>query len=149
MTVVRWDPFRGVSALQERINRLFDESFSQTKTLDDDVTLCAWEPAVDVYETGGAIVFKAELPGVQKEDVSVEIKDNVLTLKGERFVDPEIDEEKYYRKERCFGTFHRSFTLRSVVRPDQIKAKFTDGILEVEVPKPEEEKLKHISVNIE
>ncbi len=65
MTVVRWDPFRGVSALQERINRLFDESFSQTKTLDDDVTLCAWEPAVDVYETGGAIVFKAELPGIR------------------------------------------------------------------------------------
>jgi len=149
MTVVRWDPFRGVSALQERINRLFDESFSQTKTVDDDTPLCAWKPPVDVYEAGGAIVFKAELPGVQKEDVSVEIKDNVLTLKGERFVDPEIDDEKYYRKERCFGAFHRSFTLRSAVKPDQIKAKFTDGILEVEIPKPEEEKLKHISVNIE
>ena len=68
---------------------------SQTKTLDDDVTLCAWEPAVDVYEADGAIVFKAKLTGVRKEVVSVEIKDNVLTLKGERCIDPEIDEEKY------------------------------------------------------
>ncbi len=104
---------------------------------------------MDVYEAGGAIVFKTELTGVRKKVVSVEIKDNVLTLKGERCIDPAIDEEKYYRKERCFGTFYRSFTLRSVVRPDQIKAKFTDGILEVEVPKPKEEKLKHISVDIE
>ena len=149
MTLVRWDPFRGVSALQDRINRLFDESFSQTKTLDDDVALCAWKPAVDVYDVDDAVVFKAEFPGVRIEDVSVEIKDNVLTLKGERFVDPEIADENYYRKERCFGTFHRSFTLRSAVKPDQIKAKFADGILEVEIPKPAEEKLKNISINIE
>ena len=81
MTVVRQDPFRGVSALQERVNRLSDESLSQTKTLDDDVTLCAWEPAVDVYEADGAIVFKAKLTGVRKEVVSVEIKTIVLTLR--------------------------------------------------------------------
>jgi HSP20 family protein len=149
MTIVKWDPFRNVSALQDRINRIFDESFSRTADLEDNVSMSAWKPSVDIYETDEAIILKAELPGIKKEDVSVEIKDNVLTLRGERIEDKEIKEGSYFRKERFFGTFNRAFNLQHRVQPDKIKAKFKDGILEIEVPKPEEEKPKQITVNVE
>jgi len=149
MTIVKWDPFRNVAALQDRINRIFDESFSRTADVDDDISMSAWKPSVDIYETDEAIILKAELPGIKKEDVSVEIKDNVLTLRGERVEDKEIKEGSYFRKERCFGTFSRAFNLQHRVQPDKIKARFKDGILEVEIPKPEEEKPKQITVNIE
>jgi HSP20 family protein len=149
MTIVKWDPFRNVAALQDRINRIFDESFSRTSDVDDDISMSAWKPSVDIYETDEAIILKAELPGIKKEDVSVEIKDNVLTLRGERVEDKEIKEGSYFRKERCFGTFSRAFNLQHRVQPDKIKAKFKDGILEIEIPKPEEEKPKQITVNVE
>ena len=149
MTIVKWDPFRNVAALQDRINRIFDESFSRTADVDDDISLSAWKPSVDIYETDEAIILKAELPGIKKEDVSVEIKDNVLTLRGERIEDKEIKEGNYFRKERCFGTFSRAFNLQHRVQPDKIKAKFKDGILEIEIPKPEEEKPKQITVKVE
>ncbi len=149
MTIVKWDPFRNVAALQDRINRIFDESFSRTADVDDDISMSAWKPSVDIYETDEAIILKAELPGIKKEDVSVEIKDNVLTLRGERVEDKEIKEGSYFRKERCFGTFSRAFNLQHRVQPDKIKAKFKDGILVIEIPKPEEEKPKQITVNVE
>jgi len=149
MTIVKWDPFRNVAALQDRINRIFDESFTRTDDVDDDISMCAWKPTVDIYETDEAIILKAELPGIKKEDVSVEINDNVLTLKGERVEDKEIKEGSYFRKERCFGTFSRAFNLQYRVQPDKIKAKFKDGILEIEIPKPEKEKPKQITVNVE
>jgi HSP20 family protein len=103
MAIVRWDPFRDVAALQDRINRIFNESFGRSRDLDDEVSLYDWRPPVDIYETTDGIVLKVELPGVNKDDVSVEVKDNVLTLKGERLLDPEIKDEHYYRKERSFG----------------------------------------------
>ncbi len=149
MAIIRWDPFRNVATLQDRINRLFEDSFPRSRDIDEDISMCEWKPLVDIYETEEGIVIKAELPGVNKEDVSVEVKNNILTLKGERFVDKEIDEDKYYRRERCFGTFHRTFTLQDTVLPDKIKAKFRNGVLEIEVPKPEEEKPRQISVNVE
>lgn len=149
MAIIRWDPFRNVATLQDRINRLFEDSFPRSRDIDEDISMCEWKPSVDIYETEEGIVIKAELPGVNKEDVSVEVKNNILTLKGERFVDKEIDEDKYYRRERCFGTFHRTFTLQNTVLPDKIKAKFRNGVLEIEVPKPEEEKPRQISVNVE
>jgi HSP20 family protein len=149
MAIIRWDPFRNVATLQDRINRLFEDSFPRSRDIDEDISMCEWKPSVDIYETEEGIVIKAELPGVNKEDVSVEVKNNILTLKGERFVDKEIDEDKYYRRERCFGTFHRTFTLQDTVLPDKIKAKFRNGVLEIEVLKPEEEKPRQISVNVE
>jgi HSP20 family protein len=95
------------------------------------------------------ITIKAEIPGVKKEDVSVELRDNVLTLKGFRADDEDIEEDEYYRRERCFGLFHRSFTLESAINPDSIKARFESGVLEVKVPKPEKVKPESITVNIE
>jgi len=149
MTIVKWDPFRNVAALQDRINRIFDESFSRTADLDDDISMSAWKPLVDIYETDEAIILKAELPGIKKEDVSVEVKDNVITLKGVRTEEKEIKEKNYYRKERAFGTFSRAFNLQHRIQPDKIKARFKDGVLKIEIPKPEEEKPKQITVKVE
>jgi len=149
MAIVKWDPFRDVVALQDRINRIFNDSFGRSRDPDDEVSLYDWRPPVDIYETNDGIVLKIELPGVNKDDVSVEVKENVLTLKGERLLDPEIKDEHYYRKERSFGKFNRSFSLQEPIKPDLIKAGFKDGVLTVEVPRPEEERPKQITVNID
>jgi HSP20 family protein len=149
MAIVRWDPFRDVATLQDRINRIFNESFGRTRDLDEEVSLNDWSPPVDIYETGDGIVLKVELPGVNKDDVSVEVKDNVLTLKGERLLDPKIKDENYYRKERSFGKFNRSFSLQETIKPDLIKASFKDGVLTVAIPRPEEEKPKQVTVDID
>lgn len=148
MTIIKYDPFNRVSALQHRINRLFEDSIPQPGALEEDIVACSWQPAVDVFQTDDGIRIKAEIPGVDKKDVSVELRDNVLTLKGSRTDDERIEDHKYYRRERCFGVFHRSFTLETATEPDRIKAKFENGILEVEVPRPEVERPKSIKVNI-
>ena len=108
-----------------------------------------WSPSVDIYETDENIVLKAELPGVDKKDVSVEVKDSTLILKGERKREKEVKEENYHRVERSFGTFMRSFTLPVSVKQDQVKAKFKDGVLEVTLPKSEEAKPKQVKVEVE
>jgi HSP20 family protein len=149
MAIARWDPFRDVATLQDRINRIFNESFGRSRDLDEEVSLYDWSPPVDIYETGDGVVLKVELPGVNKDDVSVEVKDNVLTLKGERLLNPEIKDENYYRKERSFGKFNRSFSLQETIKPDLIKASFKNGVLTVEIPRPEEEKPKQITVDID
>lgn len=149
MALVKWDPFRDVAELQHRINRMFDESFGRSRELDDEMNLRAWRPAVDIYEAENGIVVAVELPGIGKESVAVEVKDDVLTLKGERFTDPAISEDSYYRRERLFGPFKRSFTLHQNIKPDQIKATFKDGILQIEIPRPVQEQPKQVTVNVE
>ena len=149
MTLIKWDPFRDVETLQNRINRMFEDSFGRTQAPDDEMNLCAWRPPVDIYETENGIVLAAELPGVVKEDISVEVKDNILTLKGERTANPNIKGKKFYRHERCYGTFQRSFTLQHDIQPNLIKATFKDGVLEIEIPKPDEEQPKQITVKVE
>ena len=149
MALVKWDPFRDVAELQNRINRMFDESFGRSRESDDELNLNAWRPTVDIYEAENGIVLAVELPGVGRENVAVEVKDDVLTLKGERLADPAISEESYYRRERLFGPFKRSFTLHQNIKPDQIKATFKDGILQVEIPRPVPEQPKQVTVNVE
>jgi len=149
MALVKWDPFRDVAELQNRINRMFDDSFGRSREMDDGMNLHAWRPVVDIYEAENGIVVAVELPGVSKASVSVEVKDDVLTLSGERFADPAISEDSYYRRERLFGPFKRSFTLHQNVKPDQIKATFKDGILKIEIPRPVQEQPKQVTVNVE
>ena len=149
MPIVRWDPFRDVAALQDRINRIFSESFDSSRELDDDGGLYDWRPPVDIYETADGYNLKVELAGVEKEDVSVEVKDNVLTIRGERLLDPEVKDEQYYRKERTFGKFQRSFTLQEPIKPEQVKASFKNGVLTIVVPRPTQEKAKQIAVKID
>ena len=149
MTLIKWDPFRDVETLQNRINRMFEDSFGRTQDPDDEMSLCAWRPPVDIYETETGSVLAAELPGVGQDNISVEVKDNILTLKGERTANPNIKEKKFYRQERCYGTFQRSFTLQHDIQPNLIKATFKDGVLEIEIPKPDEERPKQITVKVE
>ncbi len=149
MTLVSWDPFRDVAELQNRINRMFDESFGRSRNPDDEVGLPAWRPAVDIYETENGIVVDVELPGVGKEDVAVEVQDDVLMLKGERLANAHVKENNYYRRERLYGPFKRSFTLHQNIQPALIKATFKDGILRIEIPRPAEERPKQITVNVE
>jgi len=149
MTIVRWEPFRGVAALQDRINRVFDDAFPNTRETDDEIAMCAWRPATDIHKTEDGIVVQADLPGVRKEDISVEVKENILIIRGERKTDASIKEENYFRRERCFGSFSRSFTLNEAIHPDKIIAKFKDGVLNITIPEPEETQPKQITVNVE
>ncbi len=148
MSLIRWQPYGAVANLQESINRLFSDTFPRT-LMHDDFVISAWKPVVDIFDKDHAIVIHAELPGVTKENVSIEIKENILTLKGERVENKEIKEDKYFRKERSFGSFERSFTLPSTINPENIKATFKDGILEIEIPKPDEKKPKMVQINID
>jgi HSP20 family protein len=149
MTIVRWDPFRNMNTLQDRINRIFDETASRAKDYDVEVSQCDWRPVVDIYDTEKAIIIIAELPGVTKESITLDVKENILTLKGERTTDEEVKQENYYRMERCFGTFERAFTLPSTIDPGKISANFKDGILRIEIPKPEEKKPKQITIKVD
>jgi HSP20 family protein len=136
-----------MSALQNRINSLFSEPFFRSGREDDELSMGSWYPAVDMFENDDKIVIKAELPGVDKKDISVDVKDRVLTLSGERNYDHEVKEENYYRRERTCGKFKRTFNLPADVDSDKIKADFKDGVLKVEMPKPEAQKPKRITVH--
>ena len=149
MTIVRWDPFRNMTTLQDRINRVFDEAVNRSKDYDDEVSKCDWRPIVDIYDTEKAIIINAELPGVSKDNITLDVKENILILKGERKSEEEVKKENYYRMERCFGTFERAFTLPSTVDPAKISANFKDGILRIAIPKPEEKRPKQISINVD
>lgn len=149
MTIVRWDPFRNMTTLQDRINRIFDETASRSQDYDVEVSQCDWRPVVDIYDSEKAIVINAELPGVTKDTITLDVKENILTLKGERKSDEVVRKENYYRMERCFGTFERAFTLPSTVDPAKITANFKDGILKIEIPKAEEKKPKQITINVD
>lgn len=150
MAIVRWDPFRDLVGLQDRMNRMFDDSFRGLgRGNADDWSLGgAWAPAVDIYEHNGNIVLKAELPGVNPKDVDVRLENNTLTLSGERKFDGEVKQDNYHRVERAYGSFTRSFTLPSVVDQEKIKADYKDGVLKVTLPKREEAKPKQISIEV-
>jgi HSP20 family protein len=152
MAIVRWEPFRDLVSLQERMNRLFDESFRGATTRgpsDEDWALGgSWAPAVDILEHEGNIVLKAELPGVEPKDVDIRVENNVLSLRGERKFDTEVKKESYHRVERAYGAFSRSFTLPTTVDTEHIQAEFKDGVLRVTLPKREEAKPKQISISV-
>ena len=151
MAIVRWEPFRDLVSIQERMNRLFDDAFrgSGRPAGEDDWALGgSWAPAVDIYEQEGNIVLKAELPGVDAKDVDIRVENNVLTMSGERKLDNEVKRESYHRVERAYGSFARSFTLPSVVDADRIKAEFRDGVLRVTLPRKDEAKPKQISISV-
>ncbi len=148
MALIRWDPFREMSSLQERMNRLFSEFRGRPSWGEEEITQGAWTPPVDIFETPNSLVLKAELPGITKDDISIEVKDSTLTLKGEKKFEKEVNEENYHRVERAYGSFQRAFTLPSTIQQDKVKAKFKDGVLEITLPKVEEAKPKQITVEV-
>ncbi len=148
MGLIRWDPFREMSSLQERMNRLMADFRTRSPFGEEEMAQGAWIPAVDIYETKESIVLNVELPGVTKEDISLEVKDSTLTIKGEKKLEKDVKEENFHRMERTYGSFTRAFTLPSTMQQDRVKAKFRDGILEIMIPKAEEAKPKQIKVDV-
>jgi HSP20 family protein len=145
MALVRWDPARELDSLQAEMNRLFDGFFGTDSTTRNGA-LRRWIPSMDLVESGDELVLRADLPGMTEDDVSIEIKDNVLTISGERRSENEEKGESFYRAERAFGSFSRSLTLPEGVSPDAVKASFDKGVLEVRVPKPEERKPHRVAI---
>ena len=143
MALVRWEPFRELAALQNEMGRWMGQITGVTPGNGQSST---WMPPVDVWETEDQLVLSFDLPGIPEEKIAVELEDNVLTVSGERERTTERSSERFYRFERRYGTFSRSVTLPQGVREDAIEAAYTDGVLEIRVPKPEEQKPKRIEI---
>ena len=147
MNLVRWNPWREMTSMHNQLNRMFDSPVFSSNRSDEDVSFGLWNPAVDLYEKDESFVITAELAGVDKDKISIDLKDGVLTLSGERSDDSEAKEDSYYRRERTYGKFRRAFSLPADVDSEKIKAEFKDGVLQIEVPKPEERKPKQITIH--
>ncbi len=145
MNIIRWDPFRDLTTLRERMNRLFEEAYS-SRGEEKDLVASTWNPSVDIYETENELVMKAELPGIDENDIELKIEDSTLTLKGDRKFEKETKEENYHRIERAYGSFYRSFTLPRNIDQDKIKAESENGILKVTLPKKAELKPKKVKI---
>jgi HSP20 family protein len=144
MAIVRWDPARELDSLQSEFNRLFDTFLRNGGR--GELQARRWVPAMDLVETDDHLVLRADLPGMSKDDVNIEVEDNVLTVSGERTTEHEDKIDGYYRIERAFGSFSRSLTLPHGIDSDGIGADFTDGVLEVRIPKPEEKKPQRVQI---
>ncbi len=142
-----WDPFRDFGRMRNEMDRLFGSLWPR-----DDRELIldglAWMPLVDVYEDHDQIVVKAEIPGVKKEDVTLSLTDDILTLKGERRHEKEEKRENYFRLETSYGTFQRTIQLPRAVKTDAVKAEYKDGILKIVLPKDEESKTRDIKIDV-
>ncbi len=150
MAIVRWDPFDAFLGAQEDLNRMFRRGWLRAPGAEESLAESGkWAPAVDIYETGDSLAVEAELPGIDPKEIEVTVDDGVLTIKGERKHEKEVEEENYYRVERAYGFFQRSIKLPAEVDADKVKASFDAGVLKVTVPKVEPKKPKAVSVTIE
>jgi HSP20 family protein len=148
MNIVRFDPFREMSALQDRVNRIFADAYSRRED-DDLMTRGAWVPPVDIYENDKhELVIKAELPDVDRNDINLRVENNTLTISGEKKMETEVKENQYRRVERSYGPFSRSFTLPQTVDANNIGAEYKNGILTVRLPLREEAKPRQITVQV-
>ena len=146
MPIVKVDPFRELTAMQDRMARLFGDVYLR----DEDTGFRgSWTPAVDIFETDGHdLVLRAELPGMTREDIEVTVENNTLVLKGTKKFDSEVKDENYRRIERSYGSFHRSFTLPNTVDAAKVSADYKNGVLTVKLPFREEAKPRTIDVEV-
>ena len=148
MTVLsRFEPFRELSTLQDRINRAFRESYNGGDR-DDSLTTSSFAPAVDVYEDEHQVTLKIEVPGIDEKDIDVRLENHTLTVHGERKIEKAEKEENYRRVERQYGSFTRTFTLPTTVDSEKVSANYDKGVLKIALPKKAEAKPKQIKVNI-
>ncbi|MBI5190288.1 MAG: Hsp20/alpha crystallin family protein [Nitrospirae bacterium] len=147
MTLVPWDPFKNLMTLQDRMNRLFDETVQRGQG-GEPMARGTWLPPVDIYETDEAVVMSAELPGMDESDVDIQVRDNTLTIKGERKLEKDVKEESYHRVERTYGAFTRSFTLPATIDQDGITASYKKGVLEIRMPKSAKAVPQQIKISI-
>ena len=144
-----WDPIREMEEMQSRVASLFGRRLPLKKDGgEEELTLTEWIPAVDIAEDDKEYTIKAELPGVNKEDVRVSVEGGVLSISGERKTEKEEKNKKYHRIERTYGSFARSFTLPEGTASDRVGAEFKDGVLKVHLPKDEKAKPKSIDVKV-
>jgi HSP20 family protein len=147
MTVItRWEPFREFSTLQDRLNRLFQQSVSEGR--DESLTTSSFAPAVDVYEDDHQVTLKIEVPGIDEKDIDVRLENNTLTVHGERKLEKEEKEENYRRVERQYGSFTRSFTLPNTVDAEGVSAQYDKGVLKIKLAKKAEAKPKQIKISV-
>ncbi len=144
MAITRWDPFRDVVTLQNRLNSLFRD-FNDA---DAPMTTASFVPAVDIYEDPQKVVLKLEVPGIEEKDLDVRVENHTLTVKGERKFEKEEKEENFHRIERRYGSFYRAFTLPSTVDTENVQASYTAGVLKLELKKKAEAQPKQIKVNV-
>jgi HSP20 family protein len=147
MAITRWDPFRDVVSLQNRLNSLFQD-YNRGQNEGDLVSTAAFVPPVDIYEDEHKIVLKLEVPGLKQEDLDIQLEDNTLTIRGERKFDKEEKEENFHRIERRYGSFFRSFTVPNTVNTEGVKASYEAGVLRIELEKRAEAKPKQIKVQV-
>ncbi len=147
MTVLtRWEPFREFNSLQDRMNRLFRDSYSDGR--EESLTTSTFAPAVDVYEDEHSTTLKLDVPGIDEKDIDVRLENNLLTVTGERKFEKEEKEENYRRVERQYGSFSRTFTVPSTLDPESVTASYDKGVLKIKLAKKAEAKPKQIKINV-
>ncbi|MBC7363251.1 MAG: Hsp20/alpha crystallin family protein [Candidatus Aminicenantes bacterium] len=146
MAITKWDPFKDIMILRDRMNRLFEDLVTSPRFEDSELIQSTWSPAVDIYETENELVLTAELPGIDEKDVEIKIEDNTLSIKGERKFEKETKEENYHRIERAYGSFFRSFSLPNYVDQEKISAEFENGLLKIHMPKKPEVKPRKVKI---
>ena len=145
MAITRWDPFREVVSMQDRLNSLFR---AMNDGGESPLTTASFVPAVDIYEDTQKVVLKLEVPGIEEKDLDVRVENNTLTVKGERKFEMEEKEENFHRIERRYGSFYRAFTLPSTVNTENVQASYNAGVLKLELAKKAEAQPKQIKINI-
>lgn len=149
MTANQFDPFRDLLSLQERMNRMFQESLSRSRGEEEEIVSAgAWKPPVDIFESADRIVLRADLPGVAQEDIDLRIENGALRLRGERRLPDGARPEDYHRIERPFGNFVRVFALPNSVDPSKVKAEFRNGVLDVTLAKRQESQARPVSIEV-
>ena len=146
MAIARWTPMGHLQSFQDEMNRMFNQFFRSGTGEEGSWEQRTWAPPVDIYETDNALVFQADLPGVAKDEVSIEVHNNTLILRGERKHDAAVTEDHYYRVERAYGPFQRSFMLPTMVDQEKVQASYHEGILELRLPKLESAKPRRITI---
>jgi HSP20 family protein len=145
MAIIRWDPFRDLVTLREKMNRLFEDAVT-SRGEEKDLVTSSWAPAVDIYEDENELVLTAEVPGIEEKDIEIKLEDNTLSIHGERKMEKETKEENYHRLERAYGSFFRSFTLPNYIDQEKINAQHENGVLKITMPKRPELKTRKVKI---
>ncbi len=148
-TITRWEQSRGLTSLQDQVNRLFEDNFTRDRSsYSGHADLAIWAPPVDIYETENELVIKADLPDLEEKDIDVRVENNTLTIRGERKFAQDVNEDNCLRIERSYGSFMRSFSLPSTVSSESIRAEYRNGVLTLHMAKSEESKPKQIKISV-
>lgn len=145
--MTRWNPIRDIETLHQQMNRLFEPVFGRQVWAESDVMAGAWVPPVDIEETTDRLIVRAEIPGMNPDDIDVRVENGVLTIRGERRFETDRKDRNFHRVERSYGTFSRSFTLPTTVSTENVGARYENGVLELEMTKREEAKPRRIQIS--